>query len=33
MQAEWAYEAGANPEGVSPPVLPWEKLTPGQALF
>ena len=33
MQAEWAYDAGANPEAVAPPVLPWEPLTPGEALM
>jgi len=32
--APWGgYEAGANPEGVAPPVLPWENLTPGEALM
>ena len=32
--APWGgYEpAGGNPEGVAPPVLPWETLTPGLAL-
>jgi len=33
-QAPWGgYEPkGANPEAVAPPVLPWEPLTPGEAL-
>ena len=34
MQADWGgYNPIDNPEGVAPPVLPWEPLTPGLALM